>query len=87
MDFATEGGEGPTPYEVLLHAAMIGNSTRFARQDGIEETWRVMQPLLDSPPPVHSYRPGSWGPTAGDNLAAGYAAWRAPLAQDMSMTG
>ena len=87
MDFATEGGEGPTPYEVLLHAAMIGNSTRFARQDGIEETWRVMQPLLNSPPPVHSYRPGSWGPTAGDNLAAGYAAWRVPLAQDMSMTG
>jgi glucose-6-phosphate 1-dehydrogenase len=87
MEFAEQGGEGPTPYEVLLHAAMIGNSTRFARQDGIEETWRVMQPLLDSPPPVHSYRPGSWGPTAGDNLAAGYAAWRAPLAQDMSMTG
>ncbi len=83
MDFATEGGEGPTPYEVLLHAAMIGNSTRFARQDGIEETWRVMQPLLDSPPPVHSYQPGSWGPTAGENLPTGHAPWRAPLAQDM----
>jgi glucose-6-phosphate 1-dehydrogenase len=46
--------------EVLLHAAMIGNSTRFARQDGIEETWRVMQPLLDSSPPVQAYQPGSW---------------------------
>jgi glucose-6-phosphate 1-dehydrogenase len=87
MDFAAEGGEGPTPYEVLLHAAMIGNSTRFARQDGIEETWRVMQPLLDSPPPVHSYQAASWGPTAANNLTAGYAAWRAPLAQDISTSG
>jgi glucose-6-phosphate 1-dehydrogenase len=87
MDFATEGGEAPTPYEVLLHAAMIGNSTRFARQDGIEETWRVMQPLLDSAPPVHSYQPGSWGPTAAASLTAGYPAWRAPLAQDMSTSG
>ena len=56
MEFAEEGGEGATPYEVLLHAAMIGQSTRFTRQDGVEETWRIMQPLLDAPPPVHSYR-------------------------------
>ena len=39
----SEGGEGPTPYEVLLQAAMAGNSTRFTRQDGVEETWRIMQ--------------------------------------------
>ena len=34
MEFADEGGEGPTPYEVLLHAAMLGDSKRFTRQDG-----------------------------------------------------
>ena len=62
MEFADEGGEAPTPYEVLLHAAMTGNSTRFTRQDGVEEAWRIMQPLLDDPPPVHTYKPGSWGP-------------------------
>ena len=62
----TEGGEGPTPYEVLLHAALIGDSKRFTRQDAVEETWRVMQPLLDAPPPVHAYAPGSWGPKEGD---------------------
>ena len=49
MEFADEGGEGATPYEVLLHAAMVGDSTRFTRQDGVEETWRIMQPLLDAP--------------------------------------
>ncbi len=40
MEFAEEGGEGPTPYEVLLQAAMAGNTTRFTRQDGVEEAWR-----------------------------------------------
>ena len=62
MEFAQEGGEGPTPYEVLLHAALIGDSKRFTRQDCVEQCWRVMQPLLDNPPPVHPYAKGSWGP-------------------------
>jgi glucose-6-phosphate 1-dehydrogenase len=78
MEFSEEGGEGPTPYEVLLHAAMIGNSTRFTRQDGVEEAWRVMQPLLDNPPPVHPYAPGTWGPKAADDLVAGFGKWHGP---------
>ena len=61
LEFADQGGEGPTPYEVLLRAAMLGDSTLFTRQDGVEQTWRVMQPLLDAPPPVHPYAPGTWG--------------------------
>jgi glucose-6-phosphate 1-dehydrogenase len=78
MEFGEEGGEGPTPYEVLLHAAMIGDSTRFTRQDGVEEQWRIMQPLIDSPPPVHSYVPGSWGPPEADALVAGHGHWHEP---------
>jgi glucose-6-phosphate 1-dehydrogenase len=78
MEFAEEGGEGPTPYEVLLQAALDGDATRFTRQDGVEEAWRVMQPLLDSPPPVRAYAPGSWGPAEGDKLLAGYGAWHHP---------
>jgi glucose-6-phosphate 1-dehydrogenase len=78
MEFAAEGGEGATPYEVLLHAAMMGNATRFTRQDGVEETWRIMQPLLDSPPPVHPYAQGSWGPEAADHLLAGHSRWHEP---------
>jgi glucose-6-phosphate 1-dehydrogenase len=82
MEFSTEGGEGPTPYEVLLHAAMIGQSTRFTRQDGVEEQWRIMQPLLDAPPPVHRYAPDTWGPEAGDKLVEGHGRWHGPwLAQ------
>jgi len=78
MEFAEEGGEGATPYEVLLHAALVGDSTRFTRQDGVEETWRVMQPLLDAPPPVHLYQPGSWGPSEADGLTAEYGGWHSP---------
>jgi glucose-6-phosphate 1-dehydrogenase len=78
MEFAEEGGEGATPYEVLLEAAMVGNSTRFTRQDGVEETWRIMQPLLDAPPKVHGYEPGSWGPKAADDLVAGHGGWQDP---------
>jgi glucose-6-phosphate 1-dehydrogenase len=78
MEFAAEGGEGPTPYEVLLHAAMTGDTTRFSRQDAVEETWRIMQPLLDTPTPVHRYAPGSWGPAEADSVTAGFGGWREP---------
>ena len=78
MEFAHQGGEGATPYEVLLHAAMIGDSKRFARQDSVEEGWRAMQPLLDSPPPVHRYAKGSWGPAAADQLVTGHGGWHGP---------
>jgi glucose-6-phosphate 1-dehydrogenase len=78
MEFAEEGGEAPTPYEVLLNAAMIGNSTRFTRQDNIEETWRVCGPLLEKPPKVHPYKPGTWGPKAADKLVAEYGGWHSP---------
>ncbi|MET8149991.1 glucose-6-phosphate dehydrogenase [Actinoplanes sp. NPDC049668] len=78
MEFAQEGGEGPTPYEVLLHAALLGNGTRFQRQDGVEETWRILQPLIDNPPPVEAYAPGSWGPPGADRLVAGHGGWHGP---------
>src|SRR5262245_30359080 len=78
VEFAEQGGEGPTPYEVLLHAAMVGNSIRFTRQDAVEETWRIMQPLVDNPPPVHEYEPGSWGPKEADELVSGFGRWHGP---------
>ncbi|HTU96172.1 MAG TPA: glucose-6-phosphate dehydrogenase [Solirubrobacteraceae bacterium] len=78
MEFAQEGGEGPTPYEVLLHAALIGDSKRFTRQDGVEECWRVMGPLLEHPPPVHPYAKGSWGPQDADHVLTGHDHWHQP---------
>ena len=78
LEFAEEGGEGPTPYEVLLHAAMTGQSARFARQDSVEQCWRILEPLLDSPPPVHTYEKGTWGPKEAEELVAGHGSWHGP---------
>jgi glucose-6-phosphate 1-dehydrogenase len=78
MEFAREGGEGPTPYEVLLRAALNGDRTNFTRQDSIEETWRILDPLLGSPPPVRPYPPNSWGPEEADELVAGFGCWHDP---------
>jgi glucose-6-phosphate 1-dehydrogenase len=78
MEFAQQGGEGATPYEVLLHAAMMGDSKRFTRQDSVEETWRIMQPLLDAPPEVHPYAKGTWGPPEADDLVRGHGGWLGP---------
>ena len=78
MEFAQEGGEAPTPYEVLLLDAMRGDSVRFTRQDSVEQAWRIFEPLLKDPPPVHPYAPGTWGPPEADKLVAHYGGWHGP---------
>ncbi len=76
--FAADLGEPLTPYERLLHAAMIGDRQLFAREDNIEETWRIVQPLLDNPGKVHPYEPGSWGPEEANALLRGHRTWQQP---------
>jgi glucose-6-phosphate 1-dehydrogenase len=78
MRFAQQGGAGPTPYEVLFEAALTGDDAVFTHQDTVEETWRIVQPLLDHPPPARSYRKGSWGPAAARKLPERDGGWRAP---------
>ena len=78
MDFADEGGEDATPYEVLLNAALVGDGSAFTRQDSVEESWRVVEPLLDVPGPVYAYQPGSWGPAEAQRLVSGFGTWRGP---------
>jgi glucose-6-phosphate 1-dehydrogenase len=82
MTFAQEGGEGATPYEVLLHAAMVGETNRFMRQDSVEETWRIMQPLLDAPRDVQGSHPGLLGPVSSNILIAVAGCWRDPWTFD-----
>ncbi len=67
-------------YERLIHDAMIGDPTLFTRADGIEHLWAASAPLLEGPPPVHPYRPGSWGPGAADELIAPRS-WRLPAGE------
>ncbi|HEV2982091.1 MAG TPA: glucose-6-phosphate dehydrogenase [Solirubrobacteraceae bacterium] len=78
IEVASPGGADPKPYEVLLEAALQGDRSHFTRQDNVEQTWRIVQPLLDDPPPVQKYAPGSWGPAAGDELVAKFGGWHGP---------
>jgi glucose-6-phosphate 1-dehydrogenase len=76
--FTNDLGEPLEPYERLLHDALIGDPNLFAREDSIEQTWRIVQPLLDEPAPVRGYRRGSWGPTEADALLRGHQRWQPP---------
>jgi glucose-6-phosphate 1-dehydrogenase len=78
LDFADELGEPPLPYERLLSDALRGDQTLFPRWSVIEETWRIVQPLLDDPPPIERYEPRTWGPTSSHALAAAHGGWREP---------
>ena len=63
---------------MLLLDAMRGDSSRFTRQDGVEETWRIFEPLLNNPPPVHRYAPGTWGPDEANRLVERFDGWHGP---------
>jgi glucose-6-phosphate 1-dehydrogenase len=76
--FMADLGEPLLPYERLLHGALTGDHQLFAREDGIEETWRIVQPLLDQPGEIHHYEPGSWGPDAARELLRGHRGWQQP---------
>ena len=65
-------------YERLILDAMRGDHTLFTTADGIERLWEVSIPLLESPPPVRLYEPGSWGPKSIHQLVAPHA-WRLPF--------
>ena len=64
------GSELIEAYERLIHDALIGDRTLFTRPDGIERTWELLAEVLDRPPAVRPYAPGSWGPREADDLIA-----------------
>jgi glucose-6-phosphate 1-dehydrogenase len=78
LSFASELGQPLSPYERLLDNAMRGDMRLFTREDSIEETWRIVQPLLNAPPALHRYSEGSWGPSQAQNLVRGHPAWQEP---------
>ena len=65
-------------YEELLYDAVHGNSGRFARQDYVEEAWRIVDPILDDATPVYEYEPGTWGPPQASALIAPDGEWFDP---------
>jgi glucose-6-phosphate 1-dehydrogenase len=65
--FMTEPAEA---YERLLHDALDGDHTLFAREDSVERAWMVIQPALENPAPLCFYQAGTWGPAEVDELIA-----------------
>jgi glucose-6-phosphate 1-dehydrogenase len=65
-------------YARLLGDAMAGDQRLFARADSVEESWRIVEPILRHPPPVQSYTSGSWGPATTDGLLDGHGRWHDP---------
>jgi glucose-6-phosphate 1-dehydrogenase len=78
MDFSYGASFRTRPaeaYERLLHDAMASDQTLFLREDGVERSWEIVAPVLDTSGAVHPYAAGTWGPTAADDLIAPRA-WR-----------
>ncbi len=70
------------PYERLLGDALNGDATLFARQDGVEEAWRVVEPILGSLTPVHEYTLGSWGPNEANSILNSDDVWHNPAPKE-----
>ncbi|HLZ33386.1 MAG TPA: glucose-6-phosphate dehydrogenase [Nitrospira sp.] len=71
-------GDEMEAYERLIGDAMIGDAALFARQDGVEATWRVVDPILPVPATVYEYEPGTWGPDESQALVAPFGGWQNP---------
>jgi glucose-6-phosphate 1-dehydrogenase len=65
-------------YERVLGDAMVGDATLFARQDYVEEAWRIVDPILKKATPVYEYEPGTWGPIEADQKVAPEGGWSNP---------
>ena len=71
-------GARPSAYGRLLGDAIEGDSRLFARSDGVEEAWRIVEPVLDLPSPVETYDPHTWGPDSAKALIEGGHGWHHP---------
>jgi glucose-6-phosphate 1-dehydrogenase len=72
------GGDEMEAYERLLGDAMAGDAILFAREDGVEAAWEIVEPILGNVTPVHPYEPGTWGPAAAAQLTADVGGWHDP---------
>src|SRR6185369_997742 len=71
----------PEAYERLLEEAMVGDATLFAREDYVEEAWRIVDPVLKAGTPVYEYEPGTWGPKEVESVTPP-GGWQNPSVPD-----
>jgi glucose-6-phosphate 1-dehydrogenase len=80
LSLMQRAGSDIPPYQRLLGDAMRGNNELFGRQDVVDAQWRIVEPILKTPPPVQEYERGTWGPDAATALIGGDGPWRDPAA-------
>ncbi|MGC2583646.1 MAG: glucose-6-phosphate dehydrogenase [Acidobacteriaceae bacterium] len=73
------GPEEMEAYERVLGDAMAGDSSHFAREDYVEEAWRIVDPVLKNPPPIQEYEKDTWGPGQANESVAPAGGWRNPV--------
>lgn len=71
-------GDEMEAYERLIGDAMIGDASLFARQDGVEAAWHVVDSILTATTPLYEYEPGSWGPSESQALITPFGGWQNP---------
>jgi len=72
------GADEMDAYERVLGDAMAGDASLFAREDYVEEAWRIVDPVLKAGTPVYDYEPGSWGPREVDQSVSPVGGWHDP---------
>jgi glucose-6-phosphate 1-dehydrogenase len=75
---AQQQGDDMDAYEVLIGAALIGDTSHFAREDEVEAAWAVVDPVLNEVTPVYQYEPGTWGPAEAFHIIDGECGWHDP---------
>jgi glucose-6-phosphate 1-dehydrogenase len=73
------GADERDAYERVLGDAMAGDATLFAREDSVEEAWRIVDPVLKDPAPIPEYEPNSWGPSEVDQRVSPAGGWQNPV--------
>jgi len=73
------------PYERLLGDAAKGDPTLFARQDAVEESWRVVDPVLGDVTPLYEYEPGTWGPPEAERIVGPEGGWHDPKPTEVAV--
>jgi glucose-6-phosphate 1-dehydrogenase len=76
------GPEEMDAYERVLGDAMAGDATLFAREDYVEEAWRIVDPVLKAGTPVYEYEPNTWGPAEVDRMVTPPGGWQNPVVED-----
>jgi glucose-6-phosphate 1-dehydrogenase len=72
-------GEEMSPYDRLLSDAVRGDPSLFARMDGVEEAWRIVDPILGNVTPIYEYEPNTWGPAEADRIIGNDRGWHNPM--------